>query len=163
MEWHELPIWLLYRNLICKDKLVNLILERNGQFTRVVKSAFCLFPRSAALDSAASANSDIVAQKSRTFTAVSNKRLLFTELHFQSFTNEFRKSAFDPLAVRLASFHTENKVISISNILDTLFCLGRTGHFQHELPLFVVFRKQSLPFSARASIDVIGKFLNFIA
>ena len=38
-----------------------------------------------------------------------------------------------------------------------------TGHFQHELPLFVVFGKQLFSFCPGASADVIGKFLEVIA
>ena len=78
---HEFPIRFLYRNFLGENEAVNLIIEWDRQFTGIVEGAFCLFAWPTMLDNAASANTNIIPQKSCPFAAMSDECFFFAEFH----------------------------------------------------------------------------------
>ena len=70
-----------------------------------------------------------MSQEPCALAAVRYECFVCAKFHSQSFGNEFGQLLFQPDTVALASFHTEDKVIRITNIFDTFARLSGTGHF----------------------------------
>ena len=126
----------------------------------VERSAFGAFL--VALYLFASSDTDVIAQKPGTLTAVGNERLFFTEFHFQRLSDKPGEFALDPLAILFAALYTDDKIICIADIFEFFIRLRRTGSFQELFAERFALSYHTLLFLPLFPVNVVAKIFDFV-
>ena len=124
-----------------KEIFLNLFVQGNVQLNLIAKGALAV-PSSSILDLSVSPDANVIAQKPRILGAVCYQRLFVAQFQFQPFSQKCSDFGFDVLAILFAANDADEKIISVTHIIDAFIRLRLRWQFHHLRSLLFLFLSQ---------------------